>query len=114
MNLKALVVCSDKDLSELLRDILQFINIELIPKNKIPDIILMDIAYPNSGSLEIIKQIRKEFSVPIIIFSGLHDDDTFRENMLKYGACSYLPKPFMVDELIQKIKDALKTEKLVF
>ena len=68
---------------------------ELLPKQKV-DLIITDLNMPNLDGFEFIKSIRssqENKDIPIIILSSLNNEEDI-ERGLKYGANSYLVKPF--------------------
>lgn len=86
-----------------------------ILNNQPIDIILMDVTMPDMDGFEATKYIRKKFppaiaSVPIIAMTAaaLTGD---REKCIAEGMNDYISKPFYAEELLQKIKKFLPTEK---
>jgi two-component system KDP operon response regulator KdpE len=72
-----------------------------------PDIILLDLGLPDIDGLDLIRQIRREATTPIVILSGRYDE---REKVeaLERGADDYVTKPFGVDELNARLRVALR------
>ena len=71
-----------------------------------PDIILMDVNLPGINGIEVLEEIRKDNKskgVKIIMSSGM---DYSHESLSK-GANEFLLKPYMPDELIEKVKRIL-------
>lgn len=74
---------------------------------KMPDLVVLDIMIPGIDGKEICHRIRQWSSVPIIMVSaktGLSDKVT----LLDMGADDYLTKPFAVEELLARIRTALR------
>ena len=73
----------------------------------IPDIILLDLGLPDMDGLDIIKSVRKWSAVPIIVVSarGLESD---KVEALDLGADDYITKPFGTQELLARIRTALR------
>ena len=72
-----------------------------------PDIILLDLGLPDLDGFEVTRRIREWSQVPIIVISARgqeHDKVT----ALDIGADDYLTKPFGVDELLARIRVALR------
>ncbi len=72
-----------------------------------PDIILLDLGLPDIDGLEIVRDIRGRADTPIVILSvkGAERD---KVTALNLGADDYLTKPFGVDELLARIRVALR------
>ncbi len=71
------------------------------------DIILLDLMLPYVDGFEILKEIRKEHAVPVIIISALTD----LQNKLKgfdRGADDFLTKPFDMEELLARIEALMR------
>lgn len=79
-----------------------------------PDLIILDIMLPEKDGFEVCKEIRKEYSIPIIMLTA-RGDVTDRIVGLEIGADDYLAKPFEPRELLARIQSVLrrssKTEK---
>lgn len=80
-----------------------------------PDLILMDIMLPGISGLEAIEKIKKTVSpdnyIPIIIITAKNDISDIVDG-LGTGADDYIIKPFHFDELIARIKSALRLKEL--
>lgn len=72
-----------------------------------PDIIILDIMMPEMDGFEVCKQVRKEYSIPIIMLTA-RGDVTDRIIGLELGADDYLPKPFEPRELLARIQTVLR------
>ena len=72
-------------------------------RNESPDIVILDIMLPGKDGLEVLREIRSELSVPVIMLTA-KGDDADRIVGLELGADDYLPKPFNPRELLARIK----------
>lgn len=72
-----------------------------------PDVVLLDLGLPDIDGLEVIREIRASSSTPIVVLSvrGAEHD---KVQALDLGADDYLTKPFGVDELLARIRVALR------
>ena len=72
-----------------------------------PEVILLDLGLPDIDGLEIIRRLREWSPVPIIVLSarGMERD---KVAALDAGADDYLTKPFGVDELLARLRVALR------
>ncbi len=72
-----------------------------------PDVLLMDLAMPGIGGLEAIRRIRERWPVPIIVLSVMGQERD-KVAALDAGADDYLTKPFGMEELVARIRVALR------
>ncbi|MEO6714292.1 MAG: response regulator transcription factor [Mycobacteriales bacterium] len=72
-----------------------------------PDIVVLDLGLPGYDGVEVVRRIRSFSDVPIIILSVL-DRDTDKIRALDAGADDYVTKPFSVDELLARVRAALR------
>lgn len=72
-----------------------------------PDIILLDLGLPDMDGIEIIKRVRSWTNNPIIVVSA-RSEDRDKIDALDAGADDYLTKPFSVDELLARIRVAIR------
>lgn len=72
-----------------------------------PDVVILDLGLPDMDGIEIIKKIRSWSSMPIIVVSARSEDQD-KVDALDSGADDYLTKPFSVDELLARLRVALR------
>ena len=72
-----------------------------------PDIIILDLGLPDVDGLDIIREIRQTSPVPIVILSS-RADERGKVEALDLGADDYVTKPFGIDELIARLRTALR------
>ena len=72
-----------------------------------PDVVLLDLGLPDTDGVEIIKKIRSWSNMPIIVVSA-RSEDFDKVSALDAGADDYLTKPFSVDELLARLRAALR------
>ncbi|MGM0125186.1 hypothetical protein IGI37_002584 [Enterococcus sp. AZ194] len=68
-----------------------------------PDFLLLDLMLPDRNGLDILQEIRKTSTIPVIIISA-KETEVDRIVGLKLGADDYLTKPFSIKELIVRIE----------
>jgi len=118
MNKTILIIDDDKKLNNLLSDYLSKFGFKVttvthpdeglkILKREQPDIIILDIMLPKMDGFEVCKEIRKEYSIPIIMLTA-RGEVTDRIVGLELGADDYLPKPFEPRELVARIQSVLR------
>ena len=66
------------------------------------DLVILDIMMPGMDGFETLEEIRKENSLPILMFTSKNDSAS-KVRGLRAGADDYLTKPFDMDELIARI-----------
>ncbi|MDR1522287.1 MAG: response regulator YycF [Streptococcaceae bacterium] len=76
-----------------------------------PDLILLDLMLPKKDGLEVAREIRKSYEMPIIIVSA-KDSEIDKILGLELGADDYVTKPFSNRELIARIKANLRRREL--
>jgi two-component system KDP operon response regulator KdpE len=72
-----------------------------------PDLILLDLGLPDLDGLEIVRQIRDRAATPIVILSA-RGAERDKVQALDLGADDYLTKPFGVEELLARVRVALR------
>ena len=77
-----------------------------------PDVIILDLGLPDMEGVEVCAQLRAWTLTPIIVLS-VRDSDTDKVSALDQGADDYLTKPFSVDELLARVRVALRHRSLV-
>lgn len=72
-----------------------------------PDVIILDLGLPDLDGIEVIKKIRSFSIVPIIVVSARNENDD-KIMALDAGADDYLTKPFNTEELLARIRVAIR------
>ena len=72
-----------------------------------PALVITDLAMPNLGGLELCRRLRAISEVPIIVLSVRGEEKT-KVEALDAGADDYITKPFGMDELLARIRAALR------
>ena len=72
-----------------------------------PDVIILDLGLPDIDGLEVIKKIRSFSLVPIIVVSARIDNQD-KIMALDLGADDYLTKPFNTEELLARVRVAIR------
>jgi len=110
---RILIIDDDKELCDLIKKSIIQENIEAdccycgklgLKKLKETDyqLVILDVIMPEYDGFEILNQIRKENSLPILMFTSKNDSAS-KVRGLRAGADDYLTKPFDIDELIARI-----------
>lgn len=72
-----------------------------------PDLVLLDLGLPDMDGTDVVREIRSASSTPIIILS-VRGAEGEKVRALDLGADDYLTKPFGVDELLARVRVALR------
>ncbi|MBI2863218.1 MAG: response regulator [Chloroflexi bacterium] len=72
-----------------------------------PDLILLDLGLPDVDGLEVIRQVRSQSNTPIVVLS-VRGAERDKVAALDLGADDYLTKPFGVEELLARVRVALR------
>ncbi len=72
-----------------------------------PDVMLLDLGLPDMEGVDIIRKVRTWTNLPIIVVSA-RSEDADKVEALDAGADDYLTKPFSVDELLARLRVALR------
>ncbi|TAK36603.1 MAG: response regulator transcription factor [Chloroflexota bacterium] len=72
-----------------------------------PDLILLDLGLPDMDGLDVIREVRTRSNTPIVVLS-VRGAERDKVAALDLGADDYLTKPFGVDELLARIRVALR------
>lgn len=75
------------------------------------DLVILDIMLPSQSGLEILKQIRVQSLVPVLMLTA-RGDDTDRIIGLELGADDYVPKPATAREILARVKAILRRSEL--
>src|SRR5579884_2392393 len=72
-----------------------------------PELILLDLSLPSLDGLAFLRRLREWSSAPVIILSA-HDEERVKIKALDLGADDYLTKPFSLNELLARVRVALR------
>lgn len=72
-----------------------------------PEVMILDLGLPDTDGIEVINKIRAWSNMPIIVVSA-RSEDADKVAALDAGADDYLTKPFSVDELLARLRVALR------
>jgi two-component system, OmpR family, KDP operon response regulator KdpE len=72
-----------------------------------PDLVITDLSMPEMSGIELCRKLRKTSQIPIIVLSVKGEERT-KVEALDAGADDYITKPFGIDELLARIRAALR------
>ena len=73
------------------------------------DLVLLDIMLPQLSGMEVLRRLRKESQVPVIMLTA-RDSVMDKVSGLDSGADDYVTKPFAIEELLARIRAALRNQ----
>ncbi|MDQ1365684.1 MAG: two-component system, OmpR family, operon response regulator KdpE [Acidimicrobiaceae bacterium] len=72
-----------------------------------PDVIVLDMGLPGIDGLDVLRGLRSWSKVPVIVLSARHDETT-KVAALDAGADDYVTKPFGMDDLLARLRAAVR------
>ncbi|GFN37156.1 response regulator YycF [Tepidimicrobium xylanilyticum] len=118
MSKKILLVEDEKAIAEIVKFNLEkegfsvdlaFDGEEAIEKvhSLLPELILLDIMLPKKDGFQVLKEIRKDYKIPILMLTA-KEEEVDKVLGLELGADDYITKPFSMRELIARVKANLR------
>jgi two-component system KDP operon response regulator KdpE len=72
-----------------------------------PDLVVLDLGLPDLDGVDVLRRIRSRSSVPVVVLSARQESDD-KVEALDEGADDYVTKPFGMDELMARVRSALR------
>ncbi|ADC49624.1 two-component response regulator yycF [Alkalihalophilus pseudofirmus OF4] len=121
MDKRILVVDDEKPIADILKFNLEKEGFEVFcaydgneaveqVKKEEPDLILLDIMLPHKDGMEVCREVRKSYDIPIIMLTA-KDSEIDKVLGLELGADDYVTKPFSTRELLARVKANLRRRK---
>jgi DNA-binding response OmpR family regulator len=113
-----LVVEDEPQIAALVRDYLEHAGFAVITatdgaaalvtyRARRPDALVLDLGLPRVDGLDVVRAIRRDSTVPIVILTA-RGDETDRVTGLELGADDYVVKPFSPKELVARVRAVLR------
>lgn len=74
-----------------------------------PDVMILDLGLPDRDGVEVLRWLRERSNLPVIVLSARHESDD-KVEALDLGADDFVTKPFSMDELMARIRAALRRQ----
>lgn len=78
-----------------------------VARTRSPDLVVLDLGIPEPDGLDVIRAIRRESNLPIVVLTA-RDDELDKLIGLELGADDYITKPFSPRELVARVKAVLR------
>src|SRR3954452_5081868 len=78
-----------------------------IVKERMPDVVILDLGLPDLDGVAVLKRLRAYTQVPVVVLSARHESDD-KVEALDEGADDYVTKPFDMEELLARIRAAIR------
>ncbi|NJQ01993.1 response regulator [Streptomyces zingiberis] len=72
-----------------------------------PDVVILDLGLPDMDGVDVIRELRRRSRVPVLVLSARHTSDE-KVEALDAGADDYVTKPFGMDELLARLRAAVR------
>ncbi len=113
-----LVVDDEPKIATLARDVLEHAGFGVVvagdgegalrlAATRRPDLVVLDLGLPGVDGLDVIREIRRESPLPIVVLSA-RDDEVDKLLGLELGADDYVTKPFSPRELVARVRAVLR------
>ena len=118
MSLRVLLVEDDREMRAMMQSSLAAEGFEVqtatsvseasaLVRNSLPAVVVLDLGLPDGDGLELVREVRRQHSLPILVVSARHQEAE-KIKLLDAGADDYLTKPFSVGELLARIRVAMR------
>lgn len=78
-----------------------------IVDERMPDVVILDLGLPDLDGVEVLKRLRAYTQVPVVVLSARHESDD-KVEALDEGADDYVTKPFDMEELLARVRAAIR------
>jgi two-component system, OmpR family, KDP operon response regulator KdpE len=78
-----------------------------VAREEQPDVVLLDLGLPDLSGVDVLRRLRSWSQVPVVVLSARHGSDD-KVEALDEGADDYVTKPFGMDELLARVRAAVR------
>ncbi len=78
-----------------------------IADERMPDVVILDLGLPDLDGVAVLKRLRASTQVPVVVLSARHESDD-KVEALDEGADDYVTKPFDMEELLARVRAAIR------
>jgi DNA-binding NarL/FixJ family response regulator len=77
------------------------------------DVVLLDIALPGRGGLDVLKDVRRDFPDIKVLMVSTHDEAQYSVRAIRAGAAGYVTKTSPPDELVRAVRGLVRTGRYI-
>ena len=118
---RILLIEDDANICNFVKTILETNNYQVVDANNgnsgetmflshRPDLVILDLGLPDVDGVDLIKSIRENHNTPIIVLSA-RTNEIDKVEALDFGANDYVTKPFGTEELLARVRAALRNSR---
>jgi len=118
-----LIIDDEPDVTDLLKDFFEQNNFktEIVEdgskalmsfKDALPDIVITDLLLPGEHGINVIKTIKDEYSLPVIIITGIYKKEEIKNVIDDYSVEGFFEKPVNLEALLKKVNFILNVRAL--
>lgn len=120
---RILIVEDEKNITQLVTTLLETNGYQVVSaedcKNGLmlfsshnPDLVILDLGLPDADGMSFLKEVRRKSATPVIVVSA-RSDERDKVDALDLGANDYVTKPFGFEELVARVRSALRNSKTI-
>ncbi|MCP4148268.1 MAG: response regulator [bacterium] len=118
---KILIVDDEPEITELLTEVLEKagfttevaedgIKAQTYFKRNLPDLAIVDMLLPGEHGINVVKKIKKDYFIPVIIISGIYKEAELIQLIDDYFVEAFLEKPLDINKLVETVNSILNAK----
>lgn len=116
-----LIIDDDQEVIDLLKDYLEVNGFDTASftdgldalnylKENLPDLVLTDLLLPGEHGINVVKQIKDKYFLPVIMMSSIYEEKELTHVMDDYFVEGFFQKPFELHALLKKVNEILNAK----
>lgn len=116
-----LIIDDDQEVIDLLKDFLEVNGFDTASftdgldalnylKETLPDLVLTDLLLPGEHGINVVKQIKDKYFLPVIMMSSIYEEKELTHVMDDYFVEGFFQKPFELHALLKKVNEILNAK----
>ncbi|MCP4218265.1 MAG: response regulator [bacterium] len=82
-------------------------------KKRVPDLVITDLLLPGEHGIDVVKNIKNKYFIPVIIITGVYDKEEIDKVMNEYVVEGFFCKPMDLEALLERVNAVLGNEAAV-